>query len=323
MPGRIFRLRRQGAPRRRPRIPRLAFPSTFTLLNLLSGFYAVIMTAQGNFVGAAWLIAAAGLFDVLDGMMARLVDGTSAFGVELDSLADIVSFGVAPSFLLYQFGLYELGLAGVIVAALPAICGSVRLARFNVTFEEKKPYFEGLPIPAQAATVVAFILVFDDALWFDAFDRGRLSVLITLVVTLSVLMVSTVRFDTLPIPTPRLLRTSPRKALAFFIGVLLIIFLQEIGLLLTLLAYLAHGIGRALLWAFRTATAEGDGDALDAVPYEERLGDIPPYVEPLDRTAPQDSSSSLFAPRPEDAPADVDRPAGSRHEDDLPSYPKS
>ncbi len=250
------RSRRRHRLRRRPQIPRAAFPSTFTLLNLLSGFYAIISAAQGNLEAAAWLIAAAGLLDALDGMMARLVDGQSAFGVELDSLADIVSFGVAPSFLVYQLGLYELGLAGVVVAALPAICGAVRLARFNLTFSGKKDYFEGLPIPAQAATIVAFILVFDDESWFEGLEGGRIKILIPMVVVLSVLMISTVRFDALPKPTPRYLRAHPRKALALLIAMLLLVFLQEIGLLLTITGYLAHGIWRELYWAFRTATTD-------------------------------------------------------------------
>jgi CDP-diacylglycerol---serine O-phosphatidyltransferase len=256
-PRRIFRLRRRDPSLRgRPRIPPVAFPSTFTLLNLLSGFYAIIMTSQGNFVAAAWLVAAAGLFDVFDGMMARLVDGTSEFGVELDSLADMVSFGVAPSFILYEFGLYQLGLAGVIVSALPAICGAVRLARFNVTFQIKKTYFTGLPTPAQAATVVAFILVFDGTPWFDELERRALTVLVTMVVLLSVLMVSTIRFEALQPPTRHFLRTQPRKALATLIAMLLLISLQEVGLFIVLLAYIGHGVGRALLWAVRTATDE-------------------------------------------------------------------
>ena len=250
-------------PRRHPRrrrIPRAAFPSTFTLLNLLSGFYAIIMTAQGDFEKASWLIVAAGLFDAMDGMMARLVDGVSDFGIELDSLSDIVSFGVAPSFLLYEFGLVRLGLLGGVLAALPAICGAVRLARYNVSFSEKEDYFEGLPIPAQAAAVVAFILVFDDAAWFNGLERGRVSILVPMVITLSVLMVSTVRFDALPKPTPRYLRAHKGKALAMLVAILLLIFLQEIGLLITITAYLLHGVGRALRWAFRAAAGETDDD---------------------------------------------------------------
>lgn len=256
--------RARRRPRRR-RIPRAAFPSTFTLLNLLSGFYAVVMTSQGDFERAAWLIVAAGLFDALDGMMARLVDGVSDFGIELDSLSDIVSFGVAPSFLLYEFGLDRLGLLGGVIAALPAICGAVRLARYNVSFSEKKDYFEGLPIPAQAAAVVALILVFDDVDWFNGLERGRVSILVPLVITLSVLMVSTVRFDALPKPTPRYLRTHKRQALALLIAILLLIFLQEVGLLITITAYLLHGIGRALRWAFRAAAGDVNGDD-DATP---------------------------------------------------------
>lgn len=270
-PRRFHRPRRRHVRRgfRRPRIPRVAVPSFFTLMNLLSGFFAIILTAQADFEKAAWLIVAAGLFDALDGMMARLANATSLFGVELDSLADVVSFGVAPSFLLYQFGLNQLNLLGVVLASLPAICGAIRLARFNVQFEgDKKPYFTGLPIPVQATFVVAFILVFDSDWWFSGLERGRVSILIPMVVVLSVLMVSTIKFDALPSPSPRYLRANKGKALALLVAILLILFLQEVGLLITLTAYLAHGIGRALLWAFRAASAEDD-EPLEADPFPE------------------------------------------------------
>ena len=92
----------------------------------------------------------------LYGMMARLTNGQSLFGVELDSLCDVVSFGIAPSLLVYQFGLREFGVLGLIVSSLPAICGAVRLARFNVTFEgDKKDYFSGLPIPGPLKPLIA------------------------------------------------------------------------------------------------------------------------------------------------------------------------
>lgn len=255
------RLRRRRDRVRRPRISRVAVPSFFTLMNLLSGFFAIISTAGGEFEKAAWLIVAAGLFDALDGMMARIANAVSMFGVELDSLADVVSFGVAPAFLLYEFGLDRLGLFGVVIASLPALCGAVRLARFNVEFEgEKKDYFSGLPIPVQATFVVAFILVFNDGRWFEGFEWGRASILIPMVVVLSVLMVSTVPFDALPTPTPRYLRSHPKKALALLIAIVLVVALQEVGIFVTLAAYLAYGIGRALRWAFRTAYEEDDDD---------------------------------------------------------------
>lgn len=241
---------------RRPSIPPVAVPSTFTLLNLLSGFYAIINVSHGNFAAAGWLIAAACLFDLFDGMLARLVNGTSAFGVELDSLADIVSFGVAPSFLLYEFGLKSLGMAGVVVASLPALCGAVRLARYNVSFVEKKDHYEGLPIPVQAMTVVAFILVFYNRPYFEVLGRGQLSVLVTLVVVLSLLMVSSIRFDAFPAPSARTIRQQPLKILAVVVGALLIIFFLQTGLLVGLALYLLHGIGRAFVWGFRAATDE-------------------------------------------------------------------
>ena len=250
-----FRVRRRIL-RQRPSIPPVAVPSTFTLLNLLSGFYAIINVSYGNFAAAGWLIAAACLFDLFDGMLARLVNGTSAFGVELDSLADIVSFGVAPAFLLYEFGLNSLGMAGVVVASLPAICGAVRLARFNVSFVQKRNYFEGLPIPVQAMTVVAFILVFYDRPYFEVLGRGQISILVTLVVVLSLLMVSSIRFDAFPALSARTIRKEPLKILAVVVGALLIIFFLQTGLLIGLTLYLLHGIGRAFVWGFRAATDE-------------------------------------------------------------------
>ena len=141
------------------RIPRAAVPSFFTLMNLFCGFLSLIQVYDGNLENAAWLIILAGFFDGLDGMMARLTNGTSLFGVELDSLSDVVSFGVAPSFLIWAAGLSEMGTTGVIIASLPALAGAIRLARFNISFEGTKgDYFSGLPIPVSAAVIVAIIL---------------------------------------------------------------------------------------------------------------------------------------------------------------------
>ena len=243
----------------RPRISPVAVPSFFTLMNLLSGFFALISATNGNFAAAAWLVILAGFFDLLDGMMARLTRSASAFGVQLDSLADVVSFGVAPGIILYEFGLDQLGLPGVVVAALPAICGAIRLARFNVRFDgEKKSYFEGLPIPAQAATVVVFILVFDDASWFEALERGRLSILVPLVVFLSTLMVSTVPFEAVPAPTPRFFRANPRKGLAFLVAFAVVLLFQEEGIFAVLVAYLLWGVGRAVYAVTRAAVTAPD-----------------------------------------------------------------
>lgn len=230
----------------RRRRTRAAVPSFFTLLNLFCGFIAITQVAEGKLDTACWLIVLAGFFDALDGMMARLTNSQSYFGVELDSLSDIVSFGVAPSFLLFEFGLKDFGPLGLIVASLPAICGAVRLARFNTSFTEKRDYFTGLPIPVQAAFVVALILNFSDAEKFARYSPNNLSMLIPIVIVLSGLMVSAIRFDALPRPSRVFIRAHRVKALVYLISLVLLIFLQQIGLLISLSIYILAGVSRSI-----------------------------------------------------------------------------
>ena len=252
--------------RRRPAlkgIPRAAVPSFFTLMNLFCGFLAIIQVSEGDLQKAAWLILLAAFFDMLDGMMARLTNGTSLFGMELDSLCDVVSFGVAPSFMIWSFGLNELGTTGVIVASLPALAGAIRLARFNVNYEGTKgAYFSGLPIPTTAMVIVAIIL--NDALvreWVS--DRGDLNLILTTVIVLAGLMVTNIPFDAPPKPTASYARTYPMQAIFSFVSVLSLILFREVALLFVLLAYLSIGIGRAgwnLVIAIRDAEPEEAGD---------------------------------------------------------------
>ena len=235
--------------------PGAAVPSFFTLLNLFCGFLSVTQVAEGNWVNACWLIVLAGFFDGLDGMMARVTRSQSLFGVELDSLSDIVSFGLAPSFLVYEFGLKEAGPLGLIVSSLPAVCGAVRLARYNVTDSAKRrDYFNGLPIPVQAAFVVALILNVQDPNSFRVYS-GSLSVLIPMVAVLSGLMVSTIRFDALPRPTRNFIRSHRYKSLAYLGAAIALAVFQHVGLLVVLLLYIMHGIARSLWNAFRPRNA--------------------------------------------------------------------
>lgn len=228
-------------------MPRAAVPSFFTIMNLFCGFLAITQVLENRFEQACWLIVLAGFFDAMDGMMARITNSQSTFGVELDSLSDIVSFGVAPSFLIYVFGLKSFGMLGLISASLPTICGAVRLARYNVTFEGvKKDYFEGLPIPVMAATIVALVLNFNNAEWFSQYSPNNITLLVPILVVLSGLMVSNVEFDALPKPTPAFLRANRKKALAYLVALVLLITLQQIGLLISLTVYLLHGIFRAV-----------------------------------------------------------------------------
>lgn len=131
-------------------------PHLFTLANLTCGVFSIIMTLSGNYALAAWLVGGSLLSDGLDGRVARLVRADGEFGKELDSLADVVSFGTAPAILAYQFSLSGLGPWGWAVAALFPICGALRLARFNII--KTSGFFIGTPITA-AGTMLAAIML--------------------------------------------------------------------------------------------------------------------------------------------------------------------
>lgn len=245
--------RREQRSERPP--PRVVVPSFFTLMNLLCGFLALTQVLESAFGLACWLIVLAGFFDLLDGVMARLTDTDSPFGVQLDSLSDIVSFGVAPSFLLYGYVLEAFDPLGLIVAALPALCGAVRLARYNVTTDEvDKESFEGLPIPGQALAVVALILAAENSTWGGLFALDNLRVILPVVVVLSGLMVSSVRFDTIPMPTLQYMRAHPKKTAIYVLAGALIVGFQEGGLLLVFAIYLLHGVGRAIYQLIKALT---------------------------------------------------------------------
>src|SRR5690554_1333897 len=241
-----FKAKRKNIKSQRPPVnKRIAVPSFFTLMNLLSGFLSIISVAKGDFVLGAQLIVLAGLFDVFDGLMARLANATSDFGIELDSLSDMVSFDIAPDFMIYTWSLHEFGFAGVILSALPPLCGAVRLARFNVNtrLRPTKEHFSGLPIPAQAIMLGAFLLTFiDDQTIFSGFEYGVNSVLVPIVLIVSFLMVSAIPFDKLPSFDRKSIREHRGKFILFNIYLLLILFLQEYGLMLVFSIFILKGI---------------------------------------------------------------------------------
>jgi len=240
-----YRELRAGRPPRR--IPRSAVPSFFTLMNLFCGYLAIVQVYHGAFLNAGWLIVLAGFFDALDGMMARLTNGQSLFGMELDSLSDIVSFGIAPSFLIYVYALEGHGTLGMLVASLPAICGAVRLARYNVAFDgEKKDWFTGLPIPMSAAFFVAIILN-GDTIAFLSPDGETKRILLTSIIVVSGLMVSTVRFESIPKPSAASFKTQPMTVVLTILALLMLVLFKELGLLIVLVVYLGLGMGRALV----------------------------------------------------------------------------
>jgi CDP-diacylglycerol--serine O-phosphatidyltransferase len=135
-------------------------PALLTIGNLFCGFYALLLTFDGRYTDAALAIFVAMVMDALDGRVARLMRATSQFGVEFDSLADVVSFCVAPAFMLYAFALADLPRAAWFGAALFVICGALRLARFNVqTGTVDRRFFVGLPTPAAAGVAVSAVIV--------------------------------------------------------------------------------------------------------------------------------------------------------------------
>ncbi len=170
-------------------------PNLFTTLNIFCGFLALISVFEDKIVSACWLISLAAVFDVLDGQFARLTKTSSSFGIEFDSLADVVSFGVVPSVLLYKTYLENLGKLGIIISFLPLLFGGVRLAKFNVLYGNKaKTKFIGLPIPYSALSTVSFI-IFNYHFWNDMYLSR---ILIPQLLLVCLLMVSTVEYYTLP-----------------------------------------------------------------------------------------------------------------------------
>jgi CDP-diacylglycerol--serine O-phosphatidyltransferase len=171
------------------------FPGVFTVGNMLCGFISILQSFEGEAIHAAWLIILAGFFDALDGKIARISRSASRFGIELDSFADFVSFGIAPAVIFYSFKLYVLGTWGWLLGFLFIICGAFRLARFNLEARlEEKQYFTGLPIPVAAITLCGYTL-FSYELWGELLYP---EVLITLVIVFSALMVSGIEYETLP-----------------------------------------------------------------------------------------------------------------------------
>jgi CDP-diacylglycerol--serine O-phosphatidyltransferase len=138
-------------------------PSLFTMGNMACGFYALLSAHRGEFTVAATAILLGIVFDALDGRVARLVHGETAFGVEFDSLSDFLTFGVAPAHMMYAFILKDYGALGYPMAFLFALCGALRLARFNAVAHDtggSKTNFTGLPIPAGAGFLASFVLLY-------------------------------------------------------------------------------------------------------------------------------------------------------------------
>ncbi len=212
-------------------------PNLFTTGSLFAGFYGIVATTNGDFYNAALWILVSSIFDGLDGKVARLTGTSTKFGVEYDSLADLVAFGVAPGILMYSWALKPFGRLGWLAAFLFVVCGALRLARFNVqvnTVESKR--FVGLPIPAAASMVSATVLLFHRFGWGS---YKKLAILI-LIYSLAFLMVSGFRYYSFK--EPELIKRQPFAFLVLAILLLIVIAAEPfIMLFAVFIAYIASG----------------------------------------------------------------------------------
>lgn len=208
-------------------------PSLFTLGNMACGFYALMSSVRGEFVSAATAIIAGMLFDALDGRVARLVHGESEFGVEFDSMSDFLTFGVAPALMMYAFILKDYGAWGYPIAFLYALCGGLRLARFNAMAhlgQGSKTHFTGLAIPAGAGFLASFVLLYQvieegrpAGTWKLLMDQipALYGLAPVMVVIIALLMVSTIPYPAFKQPGVMRPSTMTRIVAAVGIGLLL------------------------------------------------------------------------------------------------------
>lgn len=167
-------------------------PNFLTICSLFLGFYAIISAIKGDFEYSAWAIMGATVFDALDGWVARLTHTNTKFGIEFDSLSDLIAFGMAPAILIYMWSLKSFGRIGWLGAFLFVVCGALRLARYNVQMgSSEAKYFTGLPIPG-AAIVIASLVVFYHELWGNLADKNIFILFFTYM--LAFLMVSTIKY---------------------------------------------------------------------------------------------------------------------------------
>ena len=234
-------------------------PSLFTLFNLFFGIWSMVLATRGELYRASWFIVFAGILDTLDGRIARLSKTGTRFGAELDSLVDIVSFGVAPAFLMYQLNFSSAGQAAWVFCYFYVMGVAIRLARFNVTQAGRaKSHFVGLPSPAAGMTLATYFPFTQ-----TDFYQGTLRtlpwplVLTFLMILLTILMVSNVKYATLPRAGIRSVREI--LGLALILSILIFgiwkpdIFFFPLGI-----TYMAYGVLRAALLGFAVSADEDE-----------------------------------------------------------------
>jgi len=215
-------------------------PNLLTTASLFFGFLSIIITLNENYYLAACSILISGLFDGLDGKIARLTKSTSQFGVEYDSLADLIAFGISPALLIFSWGLRPYGRFGWLPVFLYVTCGALRLARFNLRVETiENTKFHGLPIPAAASLISSYIL-FCFYKGDEEVDRLMAVGLMAMIYALSFLMVSNIKYYSFK--DFGIIRKKPLSFLVTLILILTVVATEPHIMLFTLiLAYVLSG----------------------------------------------------------------------------------
>lgn len=254
---------RQRMPAEKLRRGVYLIPSLFTAGNLMCGFFSIISTFNGEYVQAALFIIVAHLLDGVDGYAARLTKTTSQFGVEFDSLADVVSFGVAPAILVYYWALVPWRTWGWLAACTYVVCGALRLSRFNVQARSVgKSHFVGLPIPAAAETITSTVLMYYFLGGEGAPNRHVTSLLV--IYGLAALMVS--NFQYFSLKSTDLRKRHPIGRLVF--GVILITLIIAEPQIMFFTLVLLYTLSGPLLWGwtFYKARREKRGEMGGVLP---------------------------------------------------------
>jgi len=239
-------------------------PNLLTTGNLLCGFWSIISVFQERFYLAAVAILLAAVFDVFDGKVAKLSGATSKFGMQYDSLADLVSFGIAPALLAFSWALRPYGKFGWLAAFLFVACGAIRLARYNVLASSgETKYFKGLPIPV-AAAMIAFTIL----LYFQLIETDWVKdiVILVLIYILAFLMVSNIRYFSF-----KELNLAKRKPFSIFIFVVLsltVIVMEPVVVLSGFVLFYVFSGPVSMVWAWRKKRVLGK---MEPIPEEDHV----------------------------------------------------
>jgi CDP-diacylglycerol--serine O-phosphatidyltransferase len=238
-------------------------PNLITLSSMFAGFYSIVASFNADYERAAWAILIASVFDVLDGWVARLTHTTTKFGIEIDSLSDAISFGVAPGILVYSWSLQSFGKPGWLASFFMVACAALRLARFNVQMgKEEKKHFTGLPSPAAALMIATTVLAQQDvidilrALGFEwiADMMGLEYQVLVLTFIVAGLMVSNITYHSL-----KEANLKERRPFGLLVGaaalLAVVAYHPALVLFLLSLSYVAIGLGEALYKLLRRQPA--------------------------------------------------------------------